>query len=48
MIALSLAALALWAVIATVETVARDGYRPVPFDAYYETRARSAAPARVF
>jgi len=32
---LSLAALSLWAVIATIVVTARDGYRQVPtFDAY--------------
>lgn len=46
---LALAAVALWAVIATIETVSRDGYRAVPFDVLYDTRLGSAAPvARSF
>ena len=44
MIALSLVPLALWAIIATVHAVASDGYRAVPFNANYDTRAGSAAP----
>lgn len=43
---LAYAALALWAIIATVETVSRDGYRAVPFDPTYDTRMGSAAPIR--
>lgn len=27
---IALAALSLWAIIATIETVARDGYGPIP------------------
>ena len=46
---LALASVALWAVIATVETVSRDGYRAVPFDTHYDPRLGSAAPvARAF
>ena len=42
---LALASVALWAVIATIETVSRDGYRAAPFDPNYDTRLGSAAPA---
>ncbi len=38
---LALAALALWASLATVVVVARDGYRPMPTRADYES-SRSA------
>ena len=49
MMLLALASIALWAVIATIETVARDGYRAAPFEADYDTRLGSAAPvARTF
>ena len=34
----SLGALALWASIAALELVARDGLRPIPFDANHERR----------
>ena len=44
MISLALIPLALWAIMATVHAVATDGYRPVPFDANYDTRTGSAAP----
>jgi hypothetical protein len=46
---LALASVALWAVIATIETISRDGYRAAPFDIHYDTRLGSAAPvARTF
>jgi hypothetical protein len=44
----ALASVALWAVIATVETVSRDGYRAVPVDVNYDARLGSAAPAWVY
>ena len=45
----ALASIAVWAIIATVETVSRDGYRAAPFDSQYDTRLGSAAPvARTF
>lgn len=40
----AVAAVSLWGVIATVETVSRDGYRALPFDANYDTGLGSAAP----
>lgn len=45
MIVLALASIAVWAVIATIETVSRDGYRAVPFDANYNTRLEPVIPA---
>ena len=48
MIAIALASIALWAIIATIETVSRDGYRAAPVDVNYDTRLGSAAPTRVF
>lgn len=44
MIVLALASIVVWAVIATIETVSRDGYRAVPFDANYPSKVGSAAP----
>ncbi len=46
MIALALAPIAVWAIMATVHGVATDGYRAVPFDPRYDTRLGSAAPSR--
>lgn len=43
MIMLALASLALWGVLATIETVSRDGYRALPLDANYDTGLGSAA-----
>jgi hypothetical protein len=37
-IVLAFASIVVWAVIATIETVSRDGYRAVPFDPDYDTR----------
>lgn len=49
MILLSLAAILLWAVIATIELVARDGYGPVPYDQHYESaRPHYSSVARTF
>ena len=42
-IVVAVAALSLWAAIATVETVLRDGYRAVPFDPTYDSRLGTAA-----
>ena len=47
MILVALASVALWVLIATIETVSRDGYRALPFDPNYDTRLGSAAPAAV-
>lgn len=44
MIVLAFASIVVWAVIATIETVSRDGYRAVPFDANYQSGVGSAAP----
>jgi hypothetical protein len=41
---LALAALLLWAIIAMPATVARDGYRAVPFDPWYDAGYASPAP----
>ncbi len=43
MIPLALASVALWGVLATIETVSRDGYRALPLNANYETGLGSAA-----
>lgn len=37
-VALSLGALALWGIIATVVVVAHDGYRPIPDDPDHDSR----------
>lgn len=36
---LALLSLALWAVPATIVTVLRDGYQPLPFDPGYDSRS---------
>ena len=33
--------------LATIETVSRDGYRPAAFEPHYDTRLGAAAPARM-
>ena len=46
-IAVALGAFALWAIIATIEMVRRDGYGPVPYNPDYDPyRNESAASHR--
>ena len=40
---IALSGLALWAIIATIETVARDGYGPIPVRSHYGFYASSLA-----
>ncbi|MBX9472264.1 hypothetical protein [Microcella sp.] len=42
-VTIALGGLVLWAIIATIETVARDGYGPIPVRSHYGFYASSLA-----